>query len=97
MRGVSRAKKRLVNWIIPPLGFCKFNVDGTARGKPGPTGIGGVLHDDRGRMLATFSESVGLMESNEAELRAIRRALQIWSGFRSGNLVIESDSTDAIS
>lgn len=97
MKGIGRVSRRLVKWAAPPLGSCKFNVDGAARGKPGPAGIGGVLHDDRGNMLAAFSESVGSMESNEIELRAIRRALQISSRFRRGKLIIESDSTNAIS
>lgn len=90
MKGVSKGKKKVVKWVVPPLGSCKFNVDGEARGKPDPAGIGGVLHDDRGRMLTAFSESVGSMESNETELWAI------WFGFMSGNLVIEGDSTNAI-
>lgn len=60
-------------------------------------GIGGVLHDDRGRMVLTFSETVGIMESNEAELRAIRRALEVRSTFGNGNLCVESDPTNAIS
>lgn len=38
-----------------------------------------------------------IMESNEAELRAIRRALQVWSRFGNGNLIAGSDSNNAIS
>ena len=29
------------------IGILKFNVDGAARGKPGPASIGGVLHNDK--------------------------------------------------
>ena len=31
-----------VDWSPPHLNGLKFNVDGSVRGKPGPTGIGGV-------------------------------------------------------
>lgn len=85
-----------MRWTKLALGFCKFNIDGVARGKHGRAGIGGVIHDDRGRILLAFSEPIGLMESNEAELLAIRRPLQIWSRFGTGNLIIECDSTNGI-
>lgn len=41
----------IVAWVKPPLGSFKFNVDGAVVGKPGPAGIRGVLHNDRGRMV----------------------------------------------
>ena len=34
--------RRSTLWSPPPLGVLKFNVDGAARGKLGPVGIGGV-------------------------------------------------------
>jgi hypothetical protein len=34
----------------PPLGVLKFNVDGATKGKSGPAGIGGVLHDNKGEV-----------------------------------------------
>lgn len=79
------------------FGYCKFNVDGATRGKSGPTGIGEVVHDDRSRLLLAFLESIWVMESNEAELREIRRALQICSRYGNCNLIIEGDSSNAIS
>lgn len=35
-------------WAPPGHDVMKFNVDGVARGKPGPTGIGGVLRSHAG-------------------------------------------------
>ncbi|XVF56550.1 hypothetical protein PTKIN_Ptkin06aG0130000 [Pterospermum kingtungense] len=35
-------------WIPPPKGVVKFNVDGSAFGKPGPAGIGGVMRNHEG-------------------------------------------------
>lgn len=42
-----------------------------------------------------FNESVGIKDSNEAEILSILRALTIWKDFGGGNLVIEGDSTNA--
>lgn len=97
MKGSRRNRKQTVDWTKLVLGFCKFNVDGAARGKQGPGGIGEALHDDSGRFLIAFSEPTRVLGSNEAELREIRRALQIWSRFENGNLIIERDSRNAIS
>ena len=46
----------------PPLSVLKFNVDGATRGKPGPTGIGGVLHNNKGGVLFMFSKHVGVCD-----------------------------------
>lgn len=39
--------KNSVSWSPPPNGFLKFDVDGAARGKPGPACISGVLCNDK--------------------------------------------------
>ena len=38
----------------------KFNVDGAAKGKPGPAGIDGVLCDSGGFVLIRFQSMLGL-------------------------------------
>ncbi|KAI9161242.1 hypothetical protein LWI28_015677 [Acer negundo] len=43
-----------VDWTPPSPNGLKFNVDGSAKGKPGPVGIGGVLRDSRGKILCLF-------------------------------------------
>lgn len=43
-----------------------------------------------------ISESVGVIDSNETELLAIRRALMLWRFFGQGKLVIEGDSANTI-
>ena len=53
----------------------KFNVDGSAYGNPGPAGCGGILHNERGRILALFSSSLGILDPNIAEVMAIKMAL----------------------
>ncbi|XWS44905.1 hypothetical protein CRYUN_Cryun15aG0090000 [Craigia yunnanensis] len=67
----------------------KFNIDGSAFGKPGPTGCGGLLHNEMGSILALFYGPLGIMDSNVAEVMAIKVALgifvrSVWKGVFSG-------------
>lgn len=43
LQGRAPHVRKLTVWSPPPLRVLKYNVDGVARGKPGPTGIEGVL------------------------------------------------------
>ena len=56
--------KTTTSWCPPPSNFIKFNVDGSVRGKLGPSGIGGVLSDELGVVKGIFSKTVGVMHSN---------------------------------
>eukprot|EP00268_Persea_americana_P023808 TRINITY_DN23314_c0_g1_i1.p1 TRINITY_DN23314_c0_g1~~TRINITY_DN23314_c0_g1_i1.p1 ORF type:complete len:129 (+),score=18.19 TRINITY_DN23314_c0_g1_i1:303-689(+) len=60
----------------PPLGISKFNVDGSARGKLGPAGIGDVLHNSKGEVFFMYSKFAGICHSNEAEVLSILEALR---------------------
>ena len=69
----------MVHWAPLNVGVLKFNVDGAAKGKPGPAGIGGVLCDSGGVVLVMFSKHVGIMKSNEAKVLAILEAVRIFA------------------
>ena len=56
----------------------KFNVDGSSLGKPGLAGIGGVLKDNLTAVKVVFSKSIGVADSNVAELLAVRKAMHIF-------------------
>ena len=47
------------------------NVDGGARGNPGPAAIGVVVRDAGGEILSTISEKIGEATNNVAEYRAL--------------------------
>ena len=51
--------RRAIAWASPPYNHMKFNVDGSARGKPGPAGIGGVLRDCNAFVKAIFFKAIG--------------------------------------
>lgn len=50
-------------WHATPCGVIKSNVDGAGREKQGPAGSGGVLRDHCSKILAIFSGSLGILES----------------------------------
>ncbi|KAK2639898.1 hypothetical protein Ddye_027693 [Dipteronia dyeriana] len=97
----SPAKKVTVeDWIPLARGCLKFIVDGSARGKPGPAGIGGVLCNSDGRILCMFSQFVGSLDSNTAEILAIRQVVQLCASkpFLVGSdITIITDSKVAVS
>ncbi|XVF45785.1 hypothetical protein PTKIN_Ptkin02bG0234500 [Pterospermum kingtungense] len=88
------------NWMPPPSGSVKFNVDRSSTGKLGPAGIGGVMRDHTTKELACFSKSIGVEDSNIAELLAIREAFLVFIASPlvvDKKLIIESDSQNAVS
>jgi probable phosphoglycerate mutase len=52
------------------------NVDGGARGNPGPAGYGAVITDENGHVLAELYDSLGITTNNVAEYRGLLAALQ---------------------
>lgn len=73
------ALEREVPNEVSSLGFLKFNIDGAARIKSGPVGIGGVVHNDKGEMLHSLSKHLGITDSNEGEVLSILEALHCYS------------------
>ncbi len=48
-----------------------INTDGGARGNPGPAGLGVVIKNEDGEVIATIARYLGKMTNNQAEYRAI--------------------------
>lgn len=51
--------------------------DGGARGNPGPAAIGVVIKDEQGTTLRTHAEYIGETTNNQAEYRALIKALEL--------------------
>lgn len=90
-------EKILVSWIPPREVVLKFHVDGEARGKLDPAGIGGVLRNHLGVVLAIFS----IRWEGWSSMRQ-----RCWLFFKHFNLflrqshsfvVVESDSLNSVS
>ncbi|KAK3231618.1 hypothetical protein Dsin_003499 [Dipteronia sinensis] len=97
-----RVKKSVIkDWVPPLMNTFKFNVDGSARGNLGQTGIGGVLRDYNGMTLPRSSVQIpNTMDSNAAEITSIHKTIEICSSSPSlhGQVVsIVSDSKVAVS
>lgn len=56
-----------------------INTDGGSRGNPGPAAIGVVFSDEKGQVFHNYKECIGIATNNEAEYRAIIKALEILS------------------
>jgi ribonuclease HI len=50
--------------------------DGGSRGNPGPAGIGAVLKNEKGGLVAEISEYIGETTNNQAEYRAVIAAIE---------------------
>ena len=68
------------------------NVDGGARGNPGPAGYGAVIADESGSVLAELYEGIGISTNNVAEYRGLLAALQWALDHGHTRLHIKSDS-----
>jgi len=59
-----------------------ISIDGGSRGNPGPAAFGVVFSDETGRIIKTYSESLGIATNNEAEygglIFALKKAKQIF-------------------
>jgi ribonuclease HI len=53
------------------------NVDGGARGNPGPAAIGVVVRDQDGAVLEELGEAIGRATNNVAEYRALLRGIEL--------------------
>lgn len=87
-------------WSPPPFSALKWNTDGSAFGKPGPAGIGGVLRNHRGEFLCFFSCPVGSLDSNYAEILALSKALHLSTSNESllhTSIIFELDSANTVS
>ncbi len=50
--------------------------DGGARGNPGPAGIGVIINDESGGVVAEISKFLGVATNNQAEYRALIAGLE---------------------
>ncbi len=60
----------------PKASVLTIHIDGAARGNPGPSGIGVVFFDRKGKIIKEVSLSLGESTNNVAEYAALLIALQ---------------------
>ncbi|HVS99591.1 MAG TPA: ribonuclease HI family protein [Solirubrobacterales bacterium] len=68
------------------------NVDGGARGNPGPAAIGVVVRDADGTVVESVGEAIGRATNNVAEYRALLRGLELAAAHGATELELIGDS-----
>jgi len=68
------------------------NVDGGARGNPGPAAIGVVVRDADGQILEEIGETIGRATNNVAEYRALLRGIELAAAHGASELELVGDS-----
>jgi ribonuclease HI len=68
------------------------NVDGGARGNPGPAAIGAVLRDAGGEILEQRAERIGRATNNVAEYRALLAGIELALAHGADELELVGDS-----
>ena len=68
------------------------HVDGGARGNPGPSGFGVVVHDAQGKKVAELSQYLGHQTNNFAEYNGLLAALRFAITNQIQSLKVISDS-----
>lgn len=68
------------------------NVDGGARGNPGPAAIAAVVQDAEGEVLAEHGERIGRATNNVAEYRALLLGIERAAALGANELELVGDS-----
>jgi ribonuclease HI len=68
------------------------NVDGGARGNPGPAAIGVVVRDGSGEVLEEVGEKIGAATNNVAEYKALLRGIELAGEHGAGEIELIGDS-----
>ncbi|MGN6201451.1 MAG: ribonuclease HI family protein [Solirubrobacterales bacterium] len=68
------------------------NVDGGARGNPGPAAIGVVVRDGDGGVLREVGETIGKATNNVAEYKALLRGIELAGELGATELDLRGDS-----
>jgi ribonuclease HI len=77
---------------MPAAGTLRVNVDGGARGNPGPAAIAAVVRDGNGKVLEERSEAIGIATNNVAEYRALLLGIELARALGAGRLELIGDS-----
>ncbi len=67
-------------------------IDGGSRGNPGPSGIGIVICDEKGKMIRSLQKFIGVATNNVAEYTAFIYGLQEALILRADEVIINTDS-----
>lgn len=73
--------------------YLKVFFDGGSRGNPGPSAIGAVIYDDKGKKVGELSEYIGKNTNNVAEYKALEKSLEYIEKLDAVEIILLTDST----
>ncbi|KAL6130521.1 hypothetical protein ACLB2K_068900 [Fragaria x ananassa] len=92
----SKTSQR-VKWFPPAVDHLKLNVDGAFMPNETEGGVGGILRDNQGIVVAAFTKHIsGINSANQAELEAIRAGLIWLKTYNFHNCILETDCQVAV-
>jgi ribonuclease HI len=74
------------------MGKLTVNVDGGARGNPGPAAIGVVVRNDDGAIVEAVGETIGKTTNNVAEYKALLRGIELAAAHGADEVELIGDS-----
>ncbi|PRQ43853.1 putative ribonuclease H-like domain-containing protein [Rosa chinensis] len=92
----SHTASRLVPWHPPISPWVKLNIDGLAKGNPGPVACGGVFRDRNGHYIGGFGRGLGNQTAFFAELMGVILGIDYAFKFSWRYIWLESDSTSVL-
>ncbi|XP_039020855.1 uncharacterized protein LOC120152794 [Hibiscus syriacus] len=90
---------KVASWSRPPSGFVNANVDDTMGKWWSKGGIGGMIRDEKGVTLGSFSEGIGSGPLIMAELMVAKKGLNLFLDLGMSakrRLILEFDSAVAV-
>ena len=81
------------NWSPPPSGWLKVNFDGATFPSKNLAGLGAIIRNDKGLVMAAFSQPISLPTSIETvEVLAARNAVCLARDLNLGQVIFEGDA-----
>lgn len=82
-----------VQWNPPPPAMLKINVDGAISKRQNRVGVGSVIRDEAGRLVAAMSRSISTpLGPLEVEAKAFEAGLQLARDLGYQDVILEGDS-----
>ncbi|XP_024164259.1 uncharacterized protein LOC112171288 [Rosa chinensis] len=89
------ASLRAVRWVAPPAGFLKINVDGAFHHQTRVGGLGFVIRNEWGTLLAGGACPLrGLISPEHAEVLACQHALEFAQNYGFAPAILETDAME---
>ncbi|XP_062020959.1 uncharacterized protein LOC133737422 [Rosa rugosa] len=89
------ASLRAVRWVAPPAGFLKINVDGAFHHQTRAGGLGFVIRNEWGTLLAGGACPLqGLISPEHAEVLACQHALEFARNYGFAPAILETDAME---